>query len=240
MFNWLRARGWFAKAHPVLVENRRLFADFDQSKPLSEYTFVVCDTELTGFSLRRDEIISIGAVKIVDLRIELSQTFYQYIRPLHLEHTDSTLIHRITPEQLRSMPPVEEVLPEFIKFCGNAMIVGHHVILDMNFLNRAARDVLGGTLANPSVDTMRLAMGYKEAQFMGEQGRSNLSTSYNLADLTREFRLPVFKTHDALDDALQTAYLFLFLIKKMRQGRIRTLKDLYLAGRDVEMVVPWQ
>jgi hypothetical protein len=34
--------------------------------------------------------------------------------------------------------------------------------------------------------------------------------------------------------------LFLYLVKKMRQGRIRSLKDLYLAGRDVEMVTAWQ
>lgn len=240
MFRRLRELGWFARPNQVIAENRKLFAKFDQSLPLSEYTFVVCDTELTGFSLRRDEIISIGAVKIVNLRIELNQTFHQYIRPRHLEYTESTLIHRITPEQLRSMPAMDEVLPDFIRFCGNALIVGHHVILDMNFLNHAAREVLGGALSNPSIDTMRLAMGYKEAKFMGEQGRNNLSTSYKLEDLTREFGLPAFKPHDALDDALQTAYLFLFLLKKMRQGKIRTLKDLYLAGRDVEMVASWQ
>ena len=240
MFRRLRELGWFTKPHPVITENRRLFADFDQSLPLSEYTFVVCDTELTGFSLRRDEIISIGAVKIVDLRIELNQTFHQYIRPRHLEHTDSTLIHRITPEQLRSMPAMDDVLPEFIRFCGDALIVGHHVTLDMNFLNRAARDVLHGTLSNPSIDTMRLAMGYKEAQFMGGQRLGNLSVSYNLVDLAREFGLPEFKPHDALDDALQTAYLFLYLVKKMKQGRIRTLRDLYLSGRDVEMLASWQ
>ena len=240
MLRRLRELGWFAKPHPVLAANRELFADFDQSRPLAEYTFVVCDTELTGFSLHRDEIISIGAVKIVDLRIALNETFHQYIRPHHLEHTDSTLVHRITPEQLRGMPPMEEVLPEFVRFCGDGMLVGHHVILDMNFLNRAAREVLGGTLSNPSIDTMRLAMGYKEAQFMSEERHAHLSTSYNLADLTQEFGLPAFKPHDALDDALQTSYLFLFLLKKIRLGQIRSLKDLYLAGRDVEMAASWQ
>ncbi len=230
VFRWLR------KPHPLLIENNNLFRDFSQSRPLSEYTFVVCDTELTGLNKRKDEIISIGAVKIVNLQIELDATFNQYIRPENLEHTKSTLVHRITPEQLRIMPPMAEVLPEFIDFCGDALIVGHHVALDMGFLNKASRKVLGGTISNPSVDTMRMAMGYKEAQFMECYGHCNLSTSYNLNDLSREFSLPVFKPHDALEDALQTAYLFLYLAKKMKQGRIKTLKDLYEAGRNVNLI----
>lgn len=203
---------------------------------MSEYTFVVFDTELTGLNRRRDHIISIGAVKIVNLRIELNQVFHQYIRPSNLVHTDSILIHRITPEQLRTMPAMEDVLPGFVEFCGDALLVGHYITLDMNFLNKAAREVLGGALSNPNVDTMRLAMGYKEALFMDRYGHSKMSTSYNLNDLSREFKLPEFKPHDALEDALQTAYLFLFLVKKMKQGKIRTLKDLYQAGRNVNMM----
>ena len=231
MHSLLKPSGWFGKPHPILKRNKKFFADFSQSRPLSEYTFVVCDTELTGLDKRRDEIISIGAVKIVDLRLELNQTFHQYVRPRNIEHTASTLVHRITPEQLRQMPPIEDVLPEFIWFCGDSLLVGHYVSLDITFLNRVALELLGGTLSNPSIDTMRLAQSYKETRFMDSHGHTNLSTSYNLNDLTQEFNLPPFKPHDALEDALQAAYLFLFLIKKMKNGRIKTLKDLYQAGR---------
>jgi DNA polymerase III subunit epsilon len=236
MFHLLQSLGWFRKPHPIIRKNREYFEHFVQSKPLSEYTFVVFDTELTGLNRRRDQIISIGAVKIINLRIELDQVFHQYIRPWNLEHTDSTLIHRITPEQLRTMPAMEDVLPGFIEFCGDALLVGHYITLDMNFLNKAAREVLGGTMFNPNVDTMRLTMGYKEALFMDRYGHAKMSTSYNLSDLSREFKLPEFKPHDALEDALQTAYLFLFLVKKMKRGKIRTLKDLYQAGRNVNML----
>lgn len=236
MFDLRKAIPWLHKPHPLLKRNRELFRDFSQGRPLSEYTFVVCDTELTGLNKRRDEIISIGAVKIVNLQIELDKTFHQYIRPANIEHTESTLIHRITPEQLRNMPTMREVLPDFIEFCGDALLVGHYVALDVSFLNKAAFEVLGGTISNPSVDTMRLAKSYKEAKFMASYGHSNRTTSYNLSDLSKEFSLPLFKSHDALEDALQTAYLFLYLVKKMRQGRIRTLKDLYEAGRNVNLI----
>ena len=105
MMHPLKGLAWFRKTHPVIRKNREYFEDFDQSRPLSDYTFVVCDTELTGLNRRRDQIISIGAVKIINLRIELNQVFHQYIRPRNLEHTDSTLIHRITPNSCEPCRP---------------------------------------------------------------------------------------------------------------------------------------
>jgi DNA polymerase-3 subunit epsilon len=219
------------KIHPALVRNRELFNDFSQGGLLTDYHFVVFDTELTGLNKRKDEIISIGAVRIVNLQIELSQTFHCYVRPKKIDPNEATLVHRITPEQLRHAPPIEEVLPEFLDFCGDALLVGHFVSIDMYFLNKATRRALGGMVSNPSVDTMRLARGFKEAKCVDHFGGCDQSESFNLDDLSEEFNLPRFKPHDALEDALQTAYLFLFLAKKLKHGGIRTLKELYLAGR---------
>ena len=126
---------------------------------------------------------------------------------------------------------MEEVLPEFIEFCGNGLLVGHYIGIDMHFLNKSARQTLGGMLSNSSIDTMRLARGYAEARCTDFYGGYDQTQSYNLDTLCEQFNLPRFKPHDALEDALQTAYLFLYLIKKYRHGGIRTLKELYLAGR---------
>lgn len=213
------------------MKNRELFHDFDQSGPLSMYDFVVFDTELTGLNKRKDEIISIGAVKIKNLHIELGSAFYEYIKPENIDPTDSTLIHRITPEQLRIARGPEEVLPDFIDFCEDALLVGHFVGLDMHFLNRACKKNLGGHILNPSVDTMRLARGYIEGKGLYAFGQTDQSFNYRLEELTLKFNLPQFRPHDALEDAMQTAYLFLFLVKKLKKGGIQTLKQLYQAGR---------
>ena len=58
-----------------------------------------------------------------------------------------------------------------------------------------------------------------------------LRVSYALSDLAGEFSLPRFPSHEALSDAMQTAYLFLFLVRKLRDGGIVTLRDLFEAGR---------
>jgi DNA polymerase III subunit epsilon len=231
MFHLFKPNTWFPPLHPLIARNREAFAKFDQSRPLTEYTFVVCDTELTGFDRKRDEIISIGAVLIRDLQIDLGATFHRYIRPKNIAHTQATLIHRITPQQLAEAPPLEEVLPDFVEFAGNSLMVGHYVELDMGFLNRATKQVMGGTLSNPGIDTMRMAQGYRRVQLGHFHEELAQSYSYVLEDLAKEFRLPMFKPHDALEDAMQTAYLFLFFLKKFRKGGLVTLKDIYQAGR---------
>ena len=231
MIDLLNPGSWFRSPDPLLQANKEFFSSFDQGRPLAEYTFVVCDTELTGLNKKQDELISIGAVTIRDLQIDLSSMFHHFVRPENLDPTQATLVHRITPEQLESAEPVEEVLPRFVEYIHGSLLVGHHLPLDMHFLNKATEKTMGGTLSNPGVDTMRMAQGYKRVQLGHYHEHNPREISYSLDDLGLEYNLPVFKPHDALEDALQTAYLFLFLIKKFRKGGLVTLKDIFQSGR---------
>jgi len=230
MWQFLEKLGWIGQPSPLLLKNRSHFDAFDQSRLLTDYCFVVLDTELTGLS-RHDEIISIGAVRISNLQIELGATFHTLVRPRDLNHNQATFIHQITPEQLREARPIEEVLPEFVEFCGDSLLVGHFLDIDMGYLNRAAKKVLGGPLANPAVDTLRLVKAYKEANQICEYGYYDQAIPYNLDELSAEFNLPLFKPHDALEDAMQCAYLFLFLAKKLGGGQVKTLQQLHQVGR---------
>ena len=216
--------------HPLLLENRRRFTNFNQNKPLTEYSFVVLDTELTGLSYK-DEIISIGAVKISNMQIEMGTVFHSLVRPLNLKHNQATFIHQITPDQLRAARPLRDVLPEFVEFCGDSLLVGHFLEIDLGYLNRATKKVLGGTLANPTIDTLRLVKAYKETSYVCEHGYCDQSFPCNLNELAEEYKLPRFKAHNALEDALQCAYLFLFLAKKLNNGQVKTLLQLHNVGR---------
>jgi DNA polymerase-3 subunit epsilon len=226
---WNRLKGR-PEPDPLLKEAERYFKSFNQDKKLTEYEFVVMDTELTGLSPRQDEIVSIGAIRIRDFMIS-ADTFYTLVAPKIDIPKTSTLIHRITAEQVKNAPRLRKVLPEFLKFCGKSLIVGHNIGMDMQFLNRAAPDILGGKLKTPCLDTMRLAQVYEAEQWENYYDRYDSSVSYQLGDLSRRYGLPDFNQHNSLYDAMQTAYLFLFLVKKLHSGDIRTLKDLYMAGR---------
>lgn len=232
MFNLLNKLPWFRPPDEFIVRNREFFKNFDQARPLSDYTFVVFDTELTGLNRKKDEIISIGAVKIKNLQIDLGETFHHYIQPQKLDHTEATLVHRITPEQLKEAPSLEDVLPEFLSFIGNDLIVGHYIGLDMSFIHRETHRRYNGTLANPCIDTIRMAQGYKRVMFGYYHEEGSSSSRLSLQDLSSEFNLPFFEAHDALEDAVQTAYLFLFLVKKFHKGGLETLRELYQAGKE--------
>ncbi len=229
MFDLLRQIIRFEPQHPVIAGNHATFKKFDQDRPLTEYSFVVLDTELTGLDRRRDEIVSIGAVGIHNLQIDLGRTFHAYVRPARIDHNAATLVHRITPEQMRHAAPLEKVLPEFLDFIDKDLLVGHCIGLDMSFLHRATKKMFRGTLVTPCIDTMRLARAYKRVLLGRYYDLDLQSDGYRLIDLSKEFKLPLFEAHDALEDALQTAYLFLYLVKKFLKGGHTTLKDLYRA-----------
>ncbi|OQX19059.1 MAG: DNA polymerase III subunit epsilon [Desulfobulbaceae bacterium A2] len=221
--------GLFRTPHPLLVENKKYFQELNQFRPAEEYEFVVLDTELTGLHERRDEIVSIGAVRVKGLQIVMGDAYHAHVKPSKPLPKDSTLIHRITPQQLENAPSLREVLPSFIDYCGQSLLVGHFVDLDTAFLNRATRKLFGSPFHNPCVDTLRLAQIYLE---LSEYPRGLMppeGPSFALADLSRLFELPPFTPHNALQDAIQTAYLFIFLIKKFQLLGFRTLREIFRA-----------
>ena len=216
---------------PALDENNRLCRELDQNRLLSDYAYTVLDTELTGLSARKEEIVSIGAVRIRGLSIVPGESYCALVRPSIPLPKTSTLIHRITPEAIAEAPPLADVLPGLIEFCKGTLIVGHHVGLDMSFLNRACRKHHGQTLANPCLDTMRMAMLWREKRTPSHYEQFNLNISYVLTDLAEEFDLPRFTAHEALGDALQTAYLFIYLAKKIARNNPLTLQELFRSGQ---------
>lgn len=229
ILSWLR--GGEADKHPLLKKNEEYFLGLNQNMPVDTYEFVVLDTELTGLDPRRDEIVSIGAFRIRNLQISAGRNFFSYIRPTRELPKDSTLIHKITPEQVKEAPMPEEVWPAFVEFCGRSLIVGHFVTLDMTFINKALRKYMGGGLRNPCVDSMKLAAAFNDYNVRTRFRPANRHQTLNLTGLARQFGLPIFEQHDSLEDALETAYLFVFLVKQLREAGCVTLKDLYIAGR---------
>lgn len=223
--------------HPLIAHNNKRFPlGGKYPQLLSEQEFVVFDTELTGFNRKHDEIVAIGAVRIKNLQILCGETYYALVRPDERFHTKSTLVHRLTPQELRCASPMADVLPRFLDFCGDAFLVGHYVRLDLDFINRATKKIMGGVLQTPYFDTMCLAMALKNYKNDHASDNFNRHDAYTLTALSAEFGLPSFMEHNALQDSMQTAYLFLYLIKKMRQQGLQSMQEYLVAGRNRSMI----
>jgi len=198
---------------------------------IEDARFVVFDTELTGLNLRKDSIVSIGAVKMAGGRIHLGDYFYRLVRPETALTGKSILIHELTPDEVAVCPDIETLLPEFIDFCRNCVLVGHFVSLDLGFLNKELKRLYNRTLQSPAIDTQRIYRWLTKKKKNGCSYHEEKSEDLDLTSLAAKYRIPASRAHNALDDAYVTAQLFQRFLTELPGAGIHTIADLIQIGK---------
>jgi DNA polymerase-3 subunit epsilon len=200
--------------------------DIDATIPIDRAQYVVFDTELTGLHPKKDSIVSIGAIKMDGGRILLNDIFYRLVEPRTKLTGESVIVHEITPSEATECPSIDTLLPEFLDFCENNIIVGHFVAIDTTFINLDMKRLYGAHLRNPSVDTLKLYtwIRLKEEEVCAYHG--GITEDTNLFSLAKKYGISVNKAHNALDDAFVTAQLFQRFISLIPKFGIRTVGDL--------------
>lgn len=184
-------------------------------------TYVCVDLETTGLNPKTDRIIEIGAVKVENgVQTAVFETFVNPGRDLGEQVKELTGIRE---EDLINAPYIEAVLPDFLKFAGDNVLLGHSVLFDFSFLKKAA---VNGKMnfEREGIDTLKIARKYL----------SSLE-SRSLGFLCQYYKIP-HKAHRALEDARATVLLY----EKLREDFLRseTEKDfmpqklIYSARRD--------
>ena len=126
-------------------------------RPLRELTYTVFDTETTGLDPSGgDEIISIGAVRIVNGRVLAGEIFDQLVDPQRPVSAASARIHGIRAEMLRGQPTIPPVLAAFHRFSEDTVLVGHNVAFDLRFL-QLKEEATGVRFTQPVLDTLLLS-----------------------------------------------------------------------------------
>lgn len=231
MFFWETIKLLFSQApHPLAQRNHQLFKSFDPSQTIESYDFVVFDTELTGLDTSHDEIVSIAAVRIKSMQILVDQSFHSLLCAGKKQVGQGTFVHKITPEQIKCAPDPKDVLPRFFDYCGSSVLVGHLPELDFSFLDKKCAKVMGGSIHNPCLDSMALAKTLWKKHERLKDKRFPEIDSFNLVELSKVCAIPLFPSHSALGDALQTACLFLFLVERLKELGMKSFRDFYKAG----------
>ena len=172
--------------------------------------FVVFDIETTGFSSVKDKIIEIGAVKVENGKIvSRYSTFVNPEVPIPFEITKLT---SITDAMVIDAPKIETVLPEFMEYVGDAVLVAHNAGFDVGFIEENCRR-LGMERKLTSVDTVALA-------------RVLLPTlsRYKLNIVAKTLGISLENHHRAVDDAGATAEIFVKFVEMLKEREITTLK----------------
>ena len=183
------------------------------SCPLEELPIVVLDLETTGLRPHLDAICEIGAVSVQGYVI--SGSYATLVNPQRSMPKEVIKIHHLTSEHLKDAPLLADILPEFLRFLGSNVIVGHNVGFDLSFLTSAALAWGVDLLKFPILDTAALAR-----QLIPQQ------QSYSLVNLSHSLNLPNTRFHRALEDATTTAHLLAHLFQRAAEHNIYTLAQL--------------
>jgi DNA polymerase III subunit epsilon len=216
---------------PATSPSRPVFYDFDlfdaarrrpewDARLLAELSYSVFDVETTGLDpTGGDEILSLGAVRIVNGRLLRQEAFDQLVDPRRLVAVQSLEVHGISREMTHGQPTIEEVLPRFAQFVEGSVLLGHNVAFDLRFLE--LKEVATGVrLRNPALDTLLLSAVVHPNQ-----------EDHSLEAIAERVGVSVLGRHTALGDAILTAEIFLKLIPLLAAEGVLTLEDALEASR---------
>jgi DNA polymerase-3 subunit epsilon len=202
---------------------------FSEKTSIRETPYVVVDTELTGLDEAKDSIVSIGAVRMTGSRIELGNTFYRLVSPRTELTAASVVIHEITPSDVKEEPGIEQVLEEFLAFCGNAVLVGHFVSIDLSFLNRELNRAGKPGIANAAIDTFSM-YDWLKSRRLPYACFEKTPERFRLFDIVKCFGIPVNGAHNAIQDAFATAQLFQRFLPLLAEAGVSDIRDLLRRG----------
>ena len=194
-----------------LFQQREADSDWNE-RPLRSLRFTVFDTETTGLNPSEgDQILQIGAVRIVNGRLLAHECYEQLVHPGRDIPEAGIPIHGITPEMVADQPRIEAVLPVFHRFAADSVLVAHNAAFDMKFL-QLLEPRTGVVFDQPVLDTLLLSVVAHPHQ-----------TSHRLEALAERFGLNIMGRHTALGDAMVTAEVWLCLLEQLEKMGIHTL-----------------
>ena len=213
-------RGWLAQLRRQWLLHRLTdpaYAFVLEPPPPDEWVALDCET--TGLNVRSDEIIAIGAVRIVGNRILTSERLELLVRPDKSVPADSVRIHRLRSTDVAQGLPIEEALGQLLRFIGSRPLVGYYLEFDVAMLNRALKSTLGLTLPQPKIEVSRLYYDHKFRQLPPYQQHDNADIDLRFATIMAELGLPMRSAHDALNDAVMAALAFIKLRELRGEAR---------------------
>ena len=196
-----------------------LFRQTEESRALddrllTELTYTVFDTETTGLEPSAgDEIIQIGATRIVNGRLLRSEYIDQIVDPRRPLRPEGIPIHGITEEMVAGQPTIDQVLPTFYAFSEDTVLVAHNAAFDMRFL-QLKEEATGLCFRQPVLDTLLLSAVIHPNQ-----------ESHKLEAICERLGINVIGRHTALGDAIVTGEVFLRMIPLLNEMGIRTLRE---------------
>jgi DNA polymerase III subunit epsilon len=174
---------------------------------------VAIDCETTGLKVRSDDIIAIAAIKIRGNRILTSERFEAVANPDSDMRAEAIKVHQLRRSDVEHAPIVWRVIPGFLHFIGARPLVGYYIDFDIAMLDKYILPLVGIELPNKRIDVSSL---YYDRKYGNAPPNTSIDLSF--AAIQRDLKIPTLTQHDAFNDALMTAMMFVELRDLTERG----------------------
>jgi len=208
-----RLKRWFHQISLGDQSYRFLF------EPGPDDEVVVFDCETTGLSATKDDIISIAAVKVRGNRILASQKFEAVARPDAMMKAEAIKVHRLLESDVQGGGMIMQIIPDFLHFIGGRPLVGYYLEFDVAMVDKYLRQLIGIELPNPLIEVSAL---YYDRKYGNAPPGTHVDLSF--AHIVRDLGVPALDQHDAFNDAMMTAMMYVQL-KDMQERGVRISRE---------------
>lgn len=189
--------------------------------PLDEMSYVVFDTETTGLLPHKDDVVQLGAMRVLRGRIVEGECIDTLVDPKRPIPAASTKVHGISDSMVRGAPDFDSVTKRFHAFCTGSVIVAHNAPFDMAFLHRQSKES-GLTFNHPILDTVLVS-----AVLFGASAKHTLDAICERLGIT----IPEHLRHTALGDARATAEVLCAMIPMLKAQGMNTFGEVIAETR---------
>jgi DNA polymerase-3 subunit epsilon len=184
---------------------------------LADLSILSVDFETTGLNAVTDKLLSVGFVSVEKQQIKLSSCYHQIINTEHRLAADNVIIHQITDQQKSLGKPLRLVVEALLKALAGKVMLVHYAQIEKQFLKQACLELYGVSPPFMILDSLMIAKRKLDQRDIAYDPQE-----LRLSALRHKHNLPSYFAHNALNDAIATAELFL---AQQKTGAIK-LKDL--------------
>jgi DNA polymerase-3 subunit epsilon len=191
--------------------------------PVEQVDILSLDFETTGLDPKLDQLLSIGFVPISKGQIKLNSCFHSIIKNGLLLDKSNVVIHHITDSQKNEGEMLVTVVEKLLKALAGKVMLAHYSSIEVQFLRQACLKLYGIAPVFPVIDTLVIAKRYLDKRDLPYD-----PSQLRLSNLRHHYKLPEHRGHNALNDAIATAELFLVQLANQHRSSKLILKDIVL------------
>ncbi len=195
----------------------------DLKTPIDKVNILAVDFETTGLDAKQDKLLSVGFVALKQQQISLNSSYHQIIKTKEQLQESNVIIHHITDSQKEQGKALATVVETLLQALAGKVMLVHFARIEKQFLTQACLELYGMAPVFPMIDTLALAKRRLDKRDVAYD-----PSELRLTNLRQNFKLPDHHAHNALNDAIATAELFMAQMSKANKDGKVILKDVLL------------